>query len=184
MALGEFIWYRHFIISSFKSFAIFRWLLIGSLFITAVTIITLINDYVTIFSNDDSILTDNQYRTAWGLMVISSLFYTIGSFAFLRAVHNPPMKPLFRWYHFSTDELFASWMFVLGTIPAVPYSLIFLSVDNNHLYLGTAVSLNAWFELLKIWRHFTRRLLIFCWSNRVVWCFVTNCDDLTILRFR
>ncbi len=57
------------------------------------------------------------------------VMYTIGSWAFLRAVEHPPKKPLFEWKHFASDELFAMWMFAVGTIPSVP--VMFLYVMYN-----------------------------------------------------
>lgn len=60
-----------------------------------------------------------------------------GSLAFVRAVNEPPMKPLFPcWPHFATDELLGSWMFFIATLPAVPYSLVYLSVSREYLYFG------------------------------------------------
>ena len=39
-------------------------------------------------------------------------------------MNNPPMASLFSCRHFSTDELFGSWMFALATFPLVPYCLV------------------------------------------------------------
>jgi hypothetical protein len=61
------------------------------------------------------------------------ILYTTGSVAFVRAFHeDPPMRPLFTWYHFQSDELLASWLFFLATVPFVPYILIFLAEAEDH----------------------------------------------------
>lgn len=50
-------------------------------------------------------------------MTISGVFYTIGSLAFVRAVNEPPLKPLFpSLIHFQTDEL-------LGRLAAVLHDM-------------------------------------------------------------
>lgn len=82
----------------------------GSVWVLAVAIVILYNDFNPIIGTDDSILSPTQYRVSWGLLVASGAFYTIGSLAFVRAMNDPPMRPLFSWYHFGTDELFGSWM--------------------------------------------------------------------------
>ena len=84
-------------------------------------IIVLVNKFHIFIGEDDSILSVSAYDASWILMIISGFFFTIGSLAFVRAMSDPPMKPIFSWYHLSTDELFGSWMFTLATAPAVPY---------------------------------------------------------------
>jgi hypothetical protein len=53
--------------------------------------------------------------------------------AFVRAVHeDPPMKPLFgSWYHIQSDELLGSWLFLLATLPIIPYCLIYIAASNE-----------------------------------------------------
>ena len=72
-------------------------------------------------------------------MILSGLFFTIGSAAFMRAVNDPPMKPLFTCYHISTDELLGAWFFLLGVIPSIPYSIIFLYLERSNLLWGALV---------------------------------------------
>jgi hypothetical protein len=106
--------------------------------------IILSNDFDHIMGDDDSTLTRFHYRGSWVLMIISALFFTLGSLAFVRAVHqDPPMKPLFKWYHLSSDELLGSWLFFIACIPFVPYALIYLSeADPPHkpMYTGALVA--------------------------------------------
>lgn len=111
------------------------WFVLGSLLTTLVGSVTLYNAYTNFIGEDDSHLTEDSYRVAWSLVIASGLFMSAGSLAFVRAMSDPPMKPMFRWYHFSSDELFGSWMFFLAMLPAVPYSLIYLAVYEEMIYL-------------------------------------------------
>jgi len=71
------------------------------------------------------------------LILCSGTLMTIGSLAFVRAVNEPPMKPLLGfWKHTGTDELLGSWLFFWGTMPAIPYSLCYLAILQNYWYLG------------------------------------------------
>lgn len=79
-------------------------------------------------------LTENAYDWSWIMMMISGVFFTFGSIAFLRAVNDPPMRPAFAdhpvlGYHFGTDELLGSWNFVFACVPFVPYAIIYLNSD-------------------------------------------------------
>ena len=71
--------------------------------------VILYNSYHNIIDNDDSILSRYHYRSNWILIIISGIFFTLGSMAFLRAVHEtPPMKPLFSYWKLKcvqSDEL-------------------------------------------------------------------------------
>lgn len=67
--------------------------------------LTLYDSYNHLFDESDDELQSDGYRTAWALVIVSGFFCTVGSLAFVRAMSDPPMKPLFKWYHFSSDEL-------------------------------------------------------------------------------
>jgi hypothetical protein len=113
-----------------------RWFLFGSIFITAASAIVLANSYNEVIGTDDSFLSRPAFRASWALLVVSGAFCTVGSFAFVRAMNNPPMASLFSCKHCATDELFGSWMFALATFPLVPYCLLFLWVQNDFVYLA------------------------------------------------
>ena len=115
------------------------WFLLGSIFITASASVVLANSYNEVIGTDDSFLSRGAYRASWILMVTSGMFLTIGSFAFVRAMNDPPMRPLFRCRHFATDELFGSWMFAVATLPGIPYCLIFLAYQRDLTYLAMLV---------------------------------------------
>ena len=115
------------------------WFLLGAVFITAAASVVLANSYNEVIGTDDSFLSRGAYRASWILMVMSGMFLTIGSFAFVRAMNDPPMRPLFRCRHFATDELFGSWMFAVATLPGIPYCLIFLAYQRDLTYLAMLV---------------------------------------------
>jgi hypothetical protein len=82
------------------------------------------------------------YNTvAYALLILMGVFYTIGSYAFLRCVEEPVPKPMFTWKHFETDELFAMWMFTLGTLPSVPCMAIYCyyNQENKDFQLALAI---------------------------------------------
>ena len=113
------------------------WFVVGSIYIVIAGGVVLANNYNAsiLGEDDDGTGLDNfTFRASWILVIFMGIFFTLGSLAFVRATHfDPPMKPLFTWYHLSTDELLASWLFFLGTIPAIPYVLLFLRYAG-HVY--------------------------------------------------
>lgn len=117
--------------------------------------LVLANSFDAILGDDDSLLSRRDYRASWLLMTISGIFCTLGSLAFARAVHDdPPMQPLLRWYHFQSDELLGSWLFLAAAAPIVPYSLLYLSQSGgDYVYFGAlAVSIVLVFGcVLFIW---------------------------------
>ncbi len=121
------------------------------------SVIILVNDFNEMIGSDDSTLTTFHYRSTWVLMIVSGVFFTLGSLAFVRAVHeSPPMKPLFSFYHVSSDELLGSWLFFLACVPFVPYALIYLvEANNNILYIGKF--------FMSIVKYFDIFLLQECW---------------------
>eukprot|EP01038_Epipyxis_sp_PR26KG_P013674 gene13674-18349_t len=118
------------------------WLVFGSIMFTLSSAIVLYNSYFdNTFGEDDSLLNIFQYRASWLLLMISGFFFTLGSLAYVRALHeDPPMRPLFKCYHFSNDELVGSWMFFVATLPLIPYSLLYISASHEGIvYLGMLV---------------------------------------------
>jgi hypothetical protein len=117
------------------------WFVIGSFGVLGTAVVMVINRYYTILSDDDSTLSKQQFIATWILMAISGFFSTLGSLAFVRAFHeDPPMTPLFTYYHLQSDELLASWLFVAATFPFVPYCIIYLqSAGYNSLLFLVAL---------------------------------------------
>lgn len=114
----------------------------GSIYVVIAASITLANGFDNKFLGDDSSnLSDYHYRATWVLVLLSGVFFTLGSLAFVRAVHEPPLAPFFPGcYHFQSDELIGSWFFFLGVVPLLPYCFIFLveasTLSSKILYTG------------------------------------------------
>ena len=123
------------------------WYVIGSAFGVVFPIMIILgnhNPHVKAFKYDDDLLHEFAFDATWILMIVSGIFFTLGSGAFLRAVNDPPMKPFFtQSYHFGTDELLGSWCFVAACLPFVPYAIIYLIAEpTNIIYycmLGAAI---------------------------------------------
>jgi len=119
------------------------WFVWGSLIATIFPILVLLNPYIHIYESDEHSLPAIGYFVTWIMCVISGAFFTLGSCFFVRAFEEPPVPALFRngSRHFQTDELFAAWMFLFGTLPAVPYSLCWFIYDPHEvIYLGLLVA--------------------------------------------
>lgn len=108
------------------------WFVWGSVGAVVTSVVVLQNKTHLIWNDDDSTLTTVDYEATWILMCISGIFSTLGSLFFVRAFHeNPPMSPMFpQYYHIQSDELLASWLFFLATLPFVPYCFIYLMEAN------------------------------------------------------
>jgi hypothetical protein len=59
-----------------------------------------------------------------------------------RAFEEPPRRALLYWNkHFRTDELLGAWLFLFGTVPAVPYALVYFIIDPSFTYIGDPILL-------------------------------------------
>lgn len=119
------------------------WFVFGSLGAVITAAVILQNKETPFWNDDDSALPGPSFIATWVLMCISGIFSTLGSLAFVRAFHeNPPMSPMFpNYYHVQSDELLASWLFFLATIPFVPYCGIFLAAAHQENNLAFIVML-------------------------------------------
>ena len=119
------------------------WFVFGALLTTVISVIILLNSYYPhqlLGVDRDMGLPLDLYRVTWVMLSVSGGLYFIGSLAFVRAVNEPPMRPLFPgWIHTSTDELLGSWLFFYGTVPSIPYSILYLYWFGNYWYLGMLV---------------------------------------------
>ena len=111
------------------------WFVWGSVGATVFAIIPLVLSKNA--SETDDTLNNLDYDLTWGLLIFSGIWFTIGSLVFVRAFEEPPKRPLLYMYkNFQTDELLAAWLFLIGTVPAVPYTLVYFLVDPNATYMG------------------------------------------------
>jgi hypothetical protein len=118
------------------------WFVWGSLLAMMTAVIPLVDLYVHFFDTTDDSLPALQFTETWALLIISGFFFTLGSYCFVRAFEEPERHPLFKWKHFASDELLGAWLFLFGTIPAVPYSLVywFLYPEEMIYFLSVIVS--------------------------------------------
>ncbi len=128
--------------------------------------VVLYNSFEEEIGTDDSFLSRYRYRSTWVLMIICGVFCTLGknmsgffllwmsefcifmtgSMAFVRAVQeDPPMKPLFSCYHFQSDELLGSWLFLFATLPIIPYCLIYLAASHAEAIYVLALAISVFF---------------------------------------
>lgn len=115
------------------------WMVWGSLLSTIMPIVPLIDIYCPLFKvPEGTVLVEFSKTLTWILCIVSGICFTVGSAVYIRAFEDPPLRPLFEiFYHFQTDELLASWLFVFAMIPALPYSLLYLiPFPHNLNYIG------------------------------------------------
>lgn len=115
------------------------WFVAGSIYVVISSSVVLANGFdMAHFLGDDSTgLSEFHYRATWFLILLSGVMFTLGSLAFVRAMHDPPIAPwLPKWHHFQNDELIGSWLFFLGVMPLPFYCFIFLvEAGSNSLRL-------------------------------------------------
>lgn len=119
------------------------WMVWGSLLSTLIPIIPLLDIYVKIFhTREATILYEFSKASTWILCIVSGVFFTVGSWVYIRAFEVPEPTPLLHnFYHFSSDELLASWLFLFAVFPAVPYSLLYLIPYPYHvMYVGSFIA--------------------------------------------
>lgn len=107
----------------------------GSLISSVFSLIPLIQDFESFYRQHDDFLPALDFQLTWSLLVFSGIVYGLGSLAFVRAFEEPPKTPLFhKFKHLQTDELLGAWLFLIGTVPAVPYTLVYFSVRPSATY--------------------------------------------------
>lgn len=150
-------------------------------------IIPLIQVDINIFKATDDTLPVLDFYSTWALLIISGFFFTIGSYAFVRAFEEPPKPPLFTWKHVESDELLGAWLFFFGTAPAVPYTAIFYILNPGEIiYLGAlaAAVLFVLATLLFVFACYPSEKALFSSSNPIYFSFSfrfleTSADDQT-----
>lgn len=117
------------------------WYVWGSVIATIVAIVPVIDSYLNFFNETDDTLAVFEFNLTWGLLICSGVFFTLGSLAFVRAFEEPKLPPLFSCRHLATDKLLGAWLFLLGTIPSVPYAVVFFLLYPSELvYLCALVA--------------------------------------------
>ena len=118
-----------------------RWFVWGSLGTALFAIVPLVQLYLPFYKQHDDFLPATDFQVTWALIIFSGVFFMLGSLAFVRAFGEPPQQPLFYWFrHFQSDELLGAWLFLFGTMPAVPYTLVYFLINPSFTYLGALSS--------------------------------------------
>jgi hypothetical protein len=117
------------------------WFVWGSLLTALCAIYPIYTKEAQHNQHNDDFLPATDFDLTWALVIISGVFFTFGSLAFVRAFSEPPQEPLLKDYkHFQTDELLGAWFFLLGTFPAIPYMLIFFLIQPNAFYFFSLIA--------------------------------------------
>ena len=136
------------------------WYLWSSFLSTLLCIGVLLNSYAMHFSGEGSTLPESAFRAAWWMMLFSSVFFTIGSFHFIRVCNDPPLPPLCRLTCLeclSSDEIFAYWMFLFGVFPSIPYCMVFLAYSRQRIYFWGLMATLAIILLMLLFIFFSSR---------------------------
>lgn len=120
------------------------WFIWGSILQALIPIPPLISLFEDWFESTSTFLPFDIHIIIYLLQVIVGLFFTVGSYAFLRAVH-PALKdtPFFNpdnrqsqigaiRKHCMTDELWGMWCFFLGILCGIPIFSIFVHYTRDH----------------------------------------------------
>eukprot|EP00599_Poterioochromonas_sp_BG-1_P003251 CAMPEP_0173135606 /NCGR_PEP_ID=MMETSP1105-20130129/1994_1 /TAXON_ID=2985 /ORGANISM="Ochromonas sp., Strain BG-1" /LENGTH=485 /DNA_ID=CAMNT_0014047641 /DNA_START=1 /DNA_END=1458 /DNA_ORIENTATION=- len=111
------------------------WFVWGSLFTALCAIYPIYTKNAQRDAHNDDFLPVTDFDLTWAMVICSGVFFTLGSLAFVRAFSEPPQQPLLHNYkHFQTDELLGAWLFLIGTVPGVPYMLIFFLIQPTAFY--------------------------------------------------
>lgn len=89
----------------------------GSIIFTLISIIPLIDE--KLFPSSSGNLTSEEIIALSSLLVVSGIFFTLGSGAFVRALREEDKlkPPVFNCFHCSTDELLAAWLYFFAMVP-------------------------------------------------------------------
>lgn len=118
---------------------------LGKLYITTNAVKMCITHYLTCGCLG---IPEVDHVACYSLLIFMGVLYTIGSYAFLRAVETPPVPPLFTWRHFGSDELFGMWCFFWGTVPAIPLMGIYVAYNPESGAFSLALILSIVFTFL------------------------------------
>lgn len=100
---------------------------------TITAVLPLLKDFIHELDPSDDTLPAMSFYGTWIMLAVSGFFNTLGSYAFVRAFREPAMKPWFSCKILATDELVGAWLFLLGTLPGIPFSLMYWTVDPENM---------------------------------------------------
>ena len=113
----------------------------GSVIWMLFPILPLIDLYYPLFPGnedaDDTPLPIAESDANYALVMLSGLLFTIGSIFFVRCFWEPRPEPYFKdvkgwlYEHVESDELVAAWFFFFGSVPALPFSIIYIVFEPD-----------------------------------------------------
>lgn len=116
------------------------WFVIGGIISMMIPLVILLDSELNFFKDERNaaeIIEAADDSFTWWLLLVSGFFVTVGSYCFVRAFTEPTPSPLGdgcvdQCSYFSlfgicirTDEILAAWLFLAGSLPAMPYAGIF-----------------------------------------------------------
>lgn len=133
------------------------WFVIGSVISTLAPIVPLLDNELHFFDEGghDGELSAANDPLAWICLLLTGVFLTIGSYLFVRAFSEPPMPAMGRhlqdysWgkylHCFRTDEILAAWLFLLSSLPPLPYAMVYWTRAPTRLpyLLGLLAALSS-----------------------------------------
>ena len=96
-------------------------------------------------ANSNTSLSAFSNISTWVFLLISGIFYSIGSYAFVRAFSEPRIPPLFTWRLVETDELLGCWCNLIGTAPSIFYCLVYIFNEPNRSIYWAALGASILF---------------------------------------
>ena len=111
------------------------WFVVGGIISVLIPIVILLDNWIDFFSDEEKeeeIVEAAGEVLTWWLLLISGIFVTVGSWCFVRAFSEPAPPALgdhcshssLFGICLSTDEVLASWLFLAGSLPSLPYAHI------------------------------------------------------------
>jgi hypothetical protein len=113
----------------------------GSLLATCIALVPLLGGRVAELGAGDDTLPALSFYGTWVMLAVSGVFFSVGSYAFTRAFQEPANAPFCSCRHFATDELVGAWLFLLGSLPYIPFSLLYWAAQpSSVVYCGMTVA--------------------------------------------
>lgn len=115
------------------------WFVWGSVLSLLIAIIPLIDIYDKFFTTPEATqLKAFDEASTWIFIIISSFFFTLGSYAFVLAFEDRPKKLLFKIPLVENNEQLGAWLTLYAMIPYIPYSIVYIQYNPSRLaYWGT-----------------------------------------------
>jgi len=102
------------------------WFVYGSILTTIIPIVPLISLFIDFWDDPNDVMPWPNHTAVYALLSYIGVWFTVGSWVFVRAFREPAPPPLLSYWYLANDELLGSWLFLFGTAPAVPVMVLFV----------------------------------------------------------